>query len=257
MGMTESSSVPVYSRQLQLPIFPSDAVSLGSHHSVVQRDDQVWYFLYDMPVFSHGVDDIASFRMYTSSLCDQGHCKLVEVERAFNVSAISVNNESEAVARYLCAQAAINEEVAQLLKGREQLLKERKAIPQHIKLSEMPEDQRPKLISHTRRQFLNTIRRTAYRAETALVAFIRQHLKRSDDARALAKALFTHDADLIFEPDSRTLTVRLHHFINPLSSKAISSVLEKLNHAEIEFPASNIKMKYEMVSEQNPTSQDL
>ena len=89
MGMTESVPVSDYSRQLQLPIFPSDAVRLGSHYSVMQRDDQVWYFLYDMPVFSHGVDDIASFRMYTSSLCDQGHCKLVEVERAFNVSAIS------------------------------------------------------------------------------------------------------------------------------------------------------------------------
>lgn len=90
MGMSQSAPVFTHSRQLHLPIFPSDAVSLGSHHSVMQREDQVWYFLYDMPVFSHGVDDIASFRMYTSSLCDQGHCKLVEVERAFNVSAISV-----------------------------------------------------------------------------------------------------------------------------------------------------------------------
>ena len=167
------------------------------------------------------------------------------------------SNESEAVARYLAAQAVINEEVAQLQNQREQLLKERKAIPQHIKLSEIPQDQRPKLVSHTRRQFLNTIRMTAYRAETALVAIIRQHLKRSDDARALAKALFTHEADLIFEPNSRTLTVRLHHFTNPLSSKAISSVLAQLNQTEIEFPATNIKMKYEMVSEINPVSQDL
>lgn len=56
----------------------------------MQRDGSVWYFLYDMPVFSHALSDVASFRMFTSSLCDQGHCKLVEVERAFNVSAISV-----------------------------------------------------------------------------------------------------------------------------------------------------------------------
>lgn len=88
--MSQTAPELVYSRQLQLPIFPSDATSLGSHYSVMQRDEQVWYFLYDMPVFSHAVDDLASFRMYTSSLCDQGHCKLVEVERAFNVSAISV-----------------------------------------------------------------------------------------------------------------------------------------------------------------------
>jgi hypothetical protein len=89
----------------------------------------------------------------------------------------------------------------------------------------MPEEQRPKLISHTRRQFLNTIRMTAYRAETALVAIIRQHLKRSDDAHALAKA--------------------------------ISAVLQELNRAEIDFAATNIKIKYEMVSDPSPASQDL
>ena len=167
------------------------------------------------------------------------------------------SNESEAVARYLAAQAALNEEVEQLQLQRKELLQQRKAIPQHIKLSEIPEEQRPKLISHTRRQFLNTVRMTAYRAETALVTIIREHLKRSDDARALAKSLFTHDADLIFDSDSQTLKVRLHHFPNPLSSKAISAVLEQLNHAEVNFPSTNIKLVYEMVSEPNPGSQDL
>ena len=167
------------------------------------------------------------------------------------------SNKSKAVARYMAAQAAINEEIDALKKEREDLLEQRKAIPQHIKLSEIPEEQRPKLVSHTRRQFLNTIRMIAYRAETALVVIIRQHLKRSDDARALAKALFTHDADLVFDPDAQTLTVRLHHFTNPLSSKAISAVLEELNHAEIDFPATKIRMKYQMVSSPIPTSQDL
>lgn len=39
---------------------------------------------------SHAKDDQASFRMLTSMLCDSGACKLIEVERAFSVSAISV-----------------------------------------------------------------------------------------------------------------------------------------------------------------------
>lgn len=91
LGMEKNVPSPAcYSRQLQLPLFPADATGLGSQYSVMQRGEQVWYFVYDMPVFSHGVDDVASFRMFTSSLCDQGHCKLVEVERVFNVSAISV-----------------------------------------------------------------------------------------------------------------------------------------------------------------------
>lgn len=57
---------------------------------MVRRDGVVWYFHYDMPVFSHAESDLASFRMFTSSLCDKDQCKLVEVERAFKVTAISV-----------------------------------------------------------------------------------------------------------------------------------------------------------------------
>lgn len=63
---------------------------LGERVAVVERGGVVWYFHYDMPVFSHAVSDLASFRMFTSSLCDKGQCKLVEVERVFGVTAISV-----------------------------------------------------------------------------------------------------------------------------------------------------------------------
>lgn len=180
--------------------------------------------------------------------------KKVQAKRA---SKVLKCNESEAVERYLAEQSVLNEELSGLQERRKELLAQRKNTPKHIELSELPEDQRPKLISHTRRQFLNTIRMIAYRAETALVAIIREHLKRNDDARALAKTLFTHEADLIFAPEAQTLTVRLHHFTNPLSSKAISAVLNHLNQAEIDFPDTNIRLKYEMVSNPFPTSQDL
>ena len=63
---------------------------LGERLAVVTRDGYVWYFHYNMPVFSHAVEDLASFRMFTSSLCDKAQCKLVDVERAFSVTAISV-----------------------------------------------------------------------------------------------------------------------------------------------------------------------
>jgi hypothetical protein len=81
---------PLTGRQLHLPIFPAECQMLGERLAVVERDGVVWYFHYDMPVFSHAADDLASFRMFTSSLCDKGQCKLVDVERAFSVTAISV-----------------------------------------------------------------------------------------------------------------------------------------------------------------------
>jgi hypothetical protein len=63
---------------------------LGDRIAVVKREGVVWYFNYDMPIYSHDEHDLASFRMITSSLCDKGHCKLVVIERVFKVTAISV-----------------------------------------------------------------------------------------------------------------------------------------------------------------------
>ncbi len=91
--MTTPSTTPVapaYSRQLRMPIFPAGGVRLGEQISVMVQDGTVYYFHYDMPVFSHAETDVAMFRMYTSSLCDKAVCKLVEVERAFSVTGASV-----------------------------------------------------------------------------------------------------------------------------------------------------------------------
>jgi hypothetical protein len=86
----DAPAPPPHGRQLHVPIFPADSRFLGDNLAVVERKGTVWYFHFDMPVFSHAVEDLASFRMFTSSLCDKGQCKLVDVERAFAVTAISV-----------------------------------------------------------------------------------------------------------------------------------------------------------------------
>ena len=85
-----SPEPPPQGRQMHAPVFPASSRMLGERVAVVERGGVVWYFHYDMPVFSHAVSDLASFRMFTSSLCDKGQCKLAEVERAFGVTAISV-----------------------------------------------------------------------------------------------------------------------------------------------------------------------
>lgn len=84
-----SITLPV-GRQLRVPLYPREATSLGEELSVLERDGVVWYFHYDKPMFSHASSDLKSFRMITSTFCDHGQCKLVDVERAFGVSSISV-----------------------------------------------------------------------------------------------------------------------------------------------------------------------
>ena len=59
----------------------------------------------------------------------------------------------------------------------------------------------------------------------------------------MIKALFKQDADMIFDQNKQTLTIRVHNFTNLQSSKAIAGLLEHLNHAEIDFPSTQIRLK--------------
>ncbi len=124
-------------------------------------------------------------------------------------------------------------------------------------LKDLPPEKRPCFIAPARTQLLNTIRIAAYRAETALVLELRQHLARKDDARALLQDLFTHDADLVVDAQAKTLTVRVHHFTNPQASRSIAAMLDSLNQTETEYPGTNLVLRYQMVSEPNPRGQEI
>ena len=58
--------------QIQLPIFPFSSTAITSELAFEQRDGQVYYFNGHLPVFTHPVDDIASFRFFTSQLIANG-----------------------------------------------------------------------------------------------------------------------------------------------------------------------------------------
>jgi hypothetical protein len=58
--------------QTILPIFPKEATPINEVVSFSKREGTVWYFHGCFPVFSHGEEDYASFRMYTSQLVETG-----------------------------------------------------------------------------------------------------------------------------------------------------------------------------------------
>ena len=96
---------------------------------------------------------------------------------------------------------------------------------------------------------MDTIKLIAYRAETAMAMVMRSILVREDDARALLRDVFTSDADLIPDEEAKTLTVRLHHFTNPLSDRAVRTLCETLNESETIYPGTDMRMIYKLGSD--------
>ena len=76
--------------QIQLPIFPEGVTRITPELAFQKRDGQVYYFNGQMPVFSHAVDDLATFKMITSQFVVNGNAKQCEIAKAFGVHEVSV-----------------------------------------------------------------------------------------------------------------------------------------------------------------------
>lgn len=156
---------------------------------------------------------------------------------------------SEAVVRrYEQHQGQWQEEIEHLQQTVQQLKKQRKATPHHIPVQDLPEPDRFQSLRTERKQFLDTIKMIAYRAETAMAATIREKLARCDDARALLRHIYQTEVDLIPDANSKTLTVRLHHLTQAAHDAAVRHLCDELNTTETTFPGTDLRLIYKLGS---------
>ncbi|MCP4307892.1 MAG: hypothetical protein GY788_24080, partial [bacterium] len=125
---------------------------------------------------------------------------------------------------------------------------QRKATPKHITIGELPEEKRFDRLSTQSKHFIDTIKMTAYRAETAMAQIIRESISRYDDARSLLRGIYNTEADLHPNEKAQTLTVRLHHLANRSSDDAARDLCDELNATETVFPGTTLRLVYELVS---------
>jgi len=167
----------------------------------------------------------------------------------FGALALPAEAEAPRVAAYEQAQGSLQEEIAFLEKDLATLKAQRKRTPKHIRWMDLPEPERFVPLAPTRKQFLDTVKMIAYRAETALASVLREVMARSDDTRALLREIFTTDVDLIPDEAAGTLTVRLHHLTNRASDEAARFLAAHLNATETVYPGTNLRLVYELVSD--------
>jgi hypothetical protein len=84
----------------------------------------------------------------------------------------------------------------------------------------LPEADKFQRLAPSRKQLVDTVKRIAYRSETALASIVRESLARHDDARSLLRDLFRSEADLLPDDEERVLRVQIHPTANPRSNRA-------------------------------------
>ncbi len=156
--------------------------------------------------------------------------------------------EPKKVEKYLQKKAELREEILPLEKEVEQLKKERKEIKKHITIAELPKKERFTRLSAQSKYLIDTIKMVAYRAETAMANVLREEMKHPDESRSLLRSIYSSEGDILPDLKMGTLTVRLHHLANKMSSKSIQHLCNELNSTETIFPGTNLRLICELVS---------
>lgn len=165
--------------------------------------------------------------------------------------------ESEKVEKYQKEKSALQEEIVIAQAEIEILKSERKEIPKHVQLSELPEEERFQRLSSKSKDLLDTIKMIAYRAETAMVNILRESMSREDDARSFIRCLYQTEGDIIPDEEKSILRVRLHRMASRSADETAKQLCAVLNESETIFPGTKLRIVYEMVSLPNLRGQEV
>ena len=126
-------------------------------------------------------------------------------------------------------------------------LKERvRALPERIAAADAEGAPIVKLDPETK-HLTDTIKMVAYRAETALVGLLDDEVyaRTEEEGRALVREILRTPADVLPDEREGVLRVRLHGLANPRSNAAVKHLCAALNEAEIMYPGTRLRLRYE------------
>lgn len=138
------------------------------------------------------------------------------------------------------------EQIQAIEAQRKELQIKRKATKRKVKLSELPEEQRPTKLLPLNKTLTDTVKMIAYRAETSLVQMLYPHLQKEGEARAIVRELLISSADIAPDDYAQTLTIRIHRMACPAHDTAVAALLEDLTKLEFRHPETKARMIYEL-----------
>lgn len=159
------------------------------------------------------------------------------------------NIDEKKVKEYEKKKAKLQEEITFFRKDLEKHNKEKKGIPNHLTIGELPEGEKFRNLSDEKKQVLDIIKMIAYRAETALANIVRPFMSRKSEARAVIQQLLKTEVDIKVDEKKEILEISLHNLANKYSDRLVKRICDILNETETVFPGTNLMMFYKLVSD--------
>jgi transposase len=156
--------------------------------------------------------------------------------------------EAKPMQRFVAQKAALHEQIETLTSEITELKQVRKDTPHHIKIQELPEEDRFRQLSTHSKHFVDTIKMIAYRAETVMANILRETMAKTDEIRTLLCALYSCEADLLPDYQNKTLTVRLHHSARAHTDEVVRKLCDEITATETVFPRTDLRLIFKLGS---------
>jgi hypothetical protein len=166
----------------------------------------------------------------------------------FGAMTLSEDPAESELQAFLQRKGQLQEQIQHFDVDIEGLKQQRKQTSHHIPVASLPEEDRFTRLRTERKHFVDTIKMIAYRAETSLASLLREHITRSDDARALLRQIFHNEVDLIPDSQANTLTVRFHHLTQAAHDQAVAKLCATLNETQTVFPGTKLTLVFKIGS---------
>ena len=173
--------------------------------------------------------------------------RLSRLTAKFGALALAEDPSEGEIHGFQLRNGELREEIQDLKGEIEKLKQKKKETPQHIAVNSLPEEKRFTRLATEQKHFIDTIKMIAYRAESSMASFLRQHMARPDEARALLRGIFQADADLTPDLVANTLTVAIHHLAEANQDRAIEHLITELNASQTIFPGTNLTLVFKIV----------
>ena len=156
--------------------------------------------------------------------------------------------DEDKIKEYVKKKGELKAIIESLQEDVEVLRAQKKQKDKHIDLSKLHVGDQFKIFKKSGKQFIDTIKMIAYRAETAMVNILRKYVGKKDEARSLVRQIFQTDADIDPEKEQGILKIKLHNMANPRNNNYVKKLCEILNESKTIFPGTNLVMVYDLVS---------
>jgi len=140
----------------------------------------------------------------------------------------------------------LEEQIRALRDEAERRKQKRKTTPSHVPVATLVDADKIVRLNTEEKHLMDTLKMVAYRAETALVSLLTPHYYRTpEEGRALIRELLQARADVLPQPDTNTLRIRLHPLTNPRSNQAAIALCNELNRTHTHYPNTSWQLHYE------------